>query len=154
MHVLQPGVFIWTNFPFGNPPDARSRPGPSPHVAYHLGSDAGLALLAYTSSGSWRGAGLATPPGVVEFGIDEAAVLNQKVFHLDLRTLAKVALTAAWFPYWDRDNRGVVAVADTAVQRRILQAAKLLVNRLETIEIRGVGSATTTITRRPGAPRP
>ena len=154
MDVLPLGAFVWTNFPFGHPPEARSEPGPSPHIAYHLGSDAtGLVMLAYTSSGPWRGAASGTPPGIVEFTAAEAAKVNQKAFHIDLRTLAKVRLTEAWFPRWADASRGIVGIADAGVQARVLQAAKTLAGRPETIEFRGIGSATTTSIRRPNPSR-
>jgi hypothetical protein len=64
--VLPVGAFVWTNFPFGHPPETRSVPGPQPLIAYHLGSDAtGLVMLAYTSSGPWRGAAIGKPPDIV-----------------------------------------------------------------------------------------
>jgi hypothetical protein len=154
VNVLPVGAFVWTNFPFGHPPKTRSEAGPSPHIAYHLGSDAmGLVMLADTRSGRWRGAAIAKPPSIVEFTGAEAVKLNQKAFHIDLRTLAKVRLTAAWFPRWADRDRGIVGIADAAVQGRILQAAKALAGRPETIEIRGIGSSTTTSTRRPGSSR-
>lgn len=107
-----------------------------------------MVLLAYTSSGPWRGAGN-RPPGIVEFTDLEAAKLNQKAFHVDLRTLAKVRLTAAWFPRWAAPDRGIVAIAGADVQNRILLAAKALAARAETIEFRGIGSTTTSSIRRP-----
>lgn len=149
MKVLPLGAFVWTNFPFGYPPEARARPGPLRHIAYHLGSDAGLALLAYTSSGPWRGAALGRPPGIVEFDGVDAGRLNQKPFHIDLRTLAKVTLTQNWFPDWADGDHGVVAVAAPDVQHRILEAARLLRTRAETIEVRGIGSPTTAIRTSP-----
>ena len=154
MKVLPLGAFVWTKFPFGHPPEARSRPGPVRHIAYHLGSDAGVVLLAYTSSGPWRGSAPDTPPGIVEFDALEAGRLSQKPFHIDLRTLAKVTLTLNWFPNLGHGDHGIVAVAGPDVQRRILQAARLLRTRTETIEIRGIGSPTTTVRTRPSRRQP
>lgn len=148
--ALPLGAFVWTNFPFGDPPAARSQPASSPHIAYHLGSYAnGLVLLAYTSSGSWRGPAVIKPLGVVEFDDAEARKMNQKAFHLDLRTLAKVRLTDAWFPYLANANRGIVGIADVGVQAIILKAATTLSTRPETVEYRGIGSTTMTSIRRP-----
>ena len=59
-------------------------------------------------------------------------------FHLDVRVLAKVALTTSWFPFQVRPDHGIVGIADIAAQRRILAAAKTLRLRPETIEIRGI----------------
>lgn len=148
MKILPLGAFVWTKFPFGDPPEARSRPGPVRHIAYHLGSDTGLVLLAYTSSGSWRGTGVSRPPGIVEFDVAEAGRVNQKPFHIDLRTLAKVTLTLDWFPDWAAGGHGVVAVAGADVQRRVPEAARLLGARMETIEVRGIGSDSTTVRTR------
>lgn len=149
MTGLPPGAFIWTNFPFGRPAAMRALPGPAPHIAYHLGTEAGLTLLAYTSSGPWRGATPRVPIGVVEFTAEAAAILNQKAFHLDLRVLARVALTAAWFPRLAHSDRGIVARADAATQQRILQAAKMLASHAKTIEIRGIGASPMPLRRRP-----
>ncbi len=64
------------------------------------------------------------PPGVVPFDAEEAGRLNQKPFHLDLRTLAYVALTQAWFPRLSQPDRGIVAVATKAIQLRIVEAGR------------------------------
>ena len=142
------GAFVWTNSPFGQPAEVRDRPGPVPHIAYHLGSQRALILLAYTSSGAWRGGGLGVPAGVVVFDAEAAAAVNQRAFHLDLRILAYVALTADWFPRLGAPDHGVIAVASKAVQLRILDAGRALAGRRETVEVRGVGSDTTSTTRR------
>jgi hypothetical protein len=98
-------------------------------------------MLTYTSSGAWRGAAPRVPPGVIEFNEIEAARLNQRAFHIDLRVLARVPPTLAWFPDWDQPGHGVIAIADKTVQNRILREAERLVRSSpEIIEVRGVGS--------------
>jgi hypothetical protein len=87
-----------------------------PHIAYVLGHRAGRQgvqmLLAYTSSGRWRGAGPAVPVGVIKFDAAAAQRMNQRAFHLDLRCLARMLLTPPWFPRLRKAEQGVVAVAD------------------------------------------
>jgi hypothetical protein len=136
------GTFVWTLFPFGppNPPDI---PGPVRHIAYVLASRGDRAspqlLLAYTSSGRWRGAATRPPQGIIEFDESTARRLNQRPFHIDLRCLARVRQTAAWFPDLASPERGVVAVAGARVRDRILKEAELLAARSpRTIEIRGI----------------
>ena len=89
------------------------------------------------------------PLGVIDFDEGAASALNQRPFHLDLRTLAKVATNRTWFPYWEQAGQGVVAVAGADVQRRILLAGRALAaSSLEIVEVRGIGSPATTTTRR------
>jgi hypothetical protein len=106
-------------------------------------------MLAYTSSGPWRGGVAALPVGIIMFGAAEARRLNQIPFHLDLRCLARVPPSADWFPAWAEAGRGVVAVADAALQRRILREAELLMQASpEIVETRGIGADTTTRIKR------
>jgi hypothetical protein len=119
-------------------------PGPVRHVAYVLGAreiGRGIQmLLAYTSSGAWRGASAMPPLGVVEFTAAEARILNQRAFNLDLRCLARVPPTPAWFPEIGTERKGIVAIAGTRLQQRIMKAATDLAARHpELIEIRGPG---------------
>jgi hypothetical protein len=140
--VFSEGTFVWTHFPFG-PPNRPDIPGPVRHIAYVLASRGDRAsaqlLLAYTSSGPWRGAVARRPLGIIEFDEGAAQGLNQRPFHIDLRCLARVPPTTAWFPDLASPNRGVVAVAGVRVRDRILRAAELLAARSpRLIEIRGV----------------
>lgn len=76
-------------FPFG-PPD---QPGPVRHVAYVLATNSRpkvpMLLLACTSPGRWRGATGRLPLGVMELEAAAARAVGQKLFHLDLRCLAR-----------------------------------------------------------------
>ncbi len=116
------------------------------HIAYCLGhrSDAGRVtelMLAYTSSGAWRGAAPTLPIGVIEFPEAEAVRLNQRPFHIDLRCLARIPPGPAWLPDWDKPDRGVVAVAPASLRNRILREAQRLARSSpEIIEVRGIGS--------------
>ena len=95
-------------------------------------------LLAYTSSGPWRGATQSLPLGVIEFNVAEAKALRQRPFHIDLRCLAQVPLTASWFPDLAQPDHGVVAVAGARLQARIERVFEALVARSrDLIEIRG-----------------
>jgi hypothetical protein len=109
-------------------------------------------MLAYTSSGTWRLDSPRRPLGIIEFNNAEAAKLNQKAFHIDLRCLARVLPSSAWLPDWDQPGHGVVAVADKTIQDRILREAERLAGSSpEIIEIRGISGRTTT-TRQQGPP--
>lgn len=135
------GSFVWTMFPFG-PPDRPDLPGPIRHLAYVLATDSTkqvpVLLLAYTSSGPWRGAAARPPRGVIEFAVEEARRLGQKPFHLDLRCLAQVPLTPAWFPDLGRPDRGIVGMAGARLRSRLDTLLHDLVTRDRAlIEIRG-----------------
>lgn len=127
-----------------HPPEARTRPGPCAHIAYCLGSRSEgdrmiEIMLAYTSSGSWRGTTPRRPLGIIEFNAAEAAKLNQRPFHIDLRCLARVPPSPDWFPDWNTPSRGVIAVAGEAVRKRVLrEAERLAKSSPEIAEIRGV----------------
>lgn len=128
-------------FPFG-PPDPPGRPGPVRHVAYVLATDSAPAvpvlLLAYTSSGPWRGAAARPPEGVIEFDAAAARALGQKSFHLDLRCLAQVPLTGRWFPDLSQPHHGIVGTAGARLRDRIDALLHDLVTRnRDLIEIRG-----------------
>ena len=140
--IFAEGTFVWTMFPFG-PPSRPDIPAPVRHIAYVLGSRGDGAslqlLLAYTSSGPWRGAAPRPPVGVLEFDEAAARALNQRPFHIDLRCLARVPPTEAWFPDLAAPHHGVVAVAGARVRDRILKAAEFLAARSpRLIEIRGM----------------
>jgi len=140
--VISEGAFLWTNFPFG-PPHRTDIPGPVRHIAYVLGSRGeGAAvqlILAYTSSGPWRGTAPRPPIGIIEFDEAAARQLNQRAFHIDLRCLARAPLTGAWFPDLTGPGRAVVAVATERVRQRILTAAEQLWARSpQLIEIRAL----------------
>jgi hypothetical protein len=140
--VIAAGDGVWTMFPFG-PPDRPDEPGPVRHIAYVLAtSQAGampMALLAYTSSGPWRGAAARLPAGVVEFDAAAARALGQRAFHLDLRCLAQVPLTARWFPDWAEPGHGVVGQAGAKLRARLeAQLTELATRNRDAIEMRGV----------------
>jgi hypothetical protein len=120
-------------------------PGPTPHIAYCLGfrSEGALLqlMLAYTSSVQRRWGTERVPLGVIEFDAAAATALNQRPFHIDLRCLARVPISAAWFPRLDRVDRGVVAWTDLALQSRITRVLSELARRSPGhIEMRGIGS--------------
>ena len=102
--ALQQGDFVWCAFPERETP---LRPGPL-HVAYTLavaavGSGYGV-MTAYTTSQTWAGA---LPHGVIAFDSAEAAGLGQtRAFVLDLRRLAYLPITVAWFPRAGEEGAG------------------------------------------------
>lgn len=98
-------------------------------------------MLAYTSSVQRRWGTERVPLGVIEFDAAAAAALNQRPFHIDLRCLARVPLSAAWFPRFGQGDRGVVAWADRELQMRINAVLVELARRSPGhIEMRGIGS--------------
>lgn len=153
--LIPEGAFVRANFPFSYPPEARSRPGPYAHIAYCLGSrlhrgQVTEVILAYTSSGPWRGVGSRRPLGIIEFDTAEAARVNQRPFHIDLRCLARVPPSPDWFPDWHAPGHGVVGVAGRALRERVLRdAERLAKSSPEIVEIRGVSSP---VRRRPTPP--
>ena len=128
-------------FPFG-PPDPPGQPGPVRHIAYVLATDSKpkvpVLLLAYTSSGPWRGAATRLPLGVLEFEAAAARGVGQKPFHLDLRCLAQVSLNDGWFPDLGQAGQGIVGIAGPRMRDRIDAAlSDLLTRHRELIEMRG-----------------
>jgi len=98
-------------------------------------------MLAYTSSVQHRWGTDCVPLGVIHFDAVAAAALNQRPFHIDLRCLARVPMSAAWFPRLGQDRQGVVAWADRALQMRINEVLSELARRSPGhIEMRGTGS--------------
>ena len=90
-------------------------------------------MVGYTTSQPWSGP---KPPGVREFGVDEAKSLGQdRAFTLDLRRLAFLPVPEEWFPYLRRPGKGIVGRADRTL-RQELEAPLLSILKLrpETIE--------------------
>ena len=125
--ALQQGDFVWCAFPEREAP---LRPGPL-HVAYTLAVAAvagGYGVMAaYTTSQPWSGA---LPQGVIAFDSAEAASLGQaRAFVLDLRRLAYLPLTTAWFPHAGEEGAGVLGRAPKALRDRVNAMATDLVKR-------------------------
>ena len=134
--ALQQGDFVWCAFPEREAP---LRPGPL-HVAYTLavatvGAGYGV-MTAYTTSQTWAGA---LPHGVITFDSTEAASLGQaRAFVLDLRRLAYLPLTAAWFPRAGEKNLGVLGRAPKLLRDRVnAMATELAKRRPETLNRSG-----------------
>jgi hypothetical protein len=124
---LQQGVFVWCAFPEREAP---SRPGPI-HVAYTLAvaavADGYGVMAAYTSSQPWA---VPLPHGVIAFDSTEAAALGQaRPFVLDLRRLAYLPLTAAWFPRLAAQGAGVLGRGPKALRDRVNAMAAELAKR-------------------------
>ncbi len=112
------------------------RPGPL-HVAYTLavaavGGGYGV-MTAYTTSQSWAGA---LPQGVIAFNSAEAASLGQaRAFVLDLRRLAYLPLTAAWFPRAGEEGAGVFGRAPKVLRDQVnAMMTELAKRRPDTLE--------------------
>lgn len=115
------------------------RPGPL-HVAYTLAVAAVVGghgvMAAYTTSQPWAGA---LPQGVIAFDSAEAAVLGQaRAFVLDLRRLAYLPLTTAWFPRVAEEGAGVLSRAPKALRDRVnAMTTELAKRRPETLSRSG-----------------
>jgi hypothetical protein len=123
-------------FPFG-PPDPPDQPGPARHIAYVLATDSKpkvpRLLLAYTSSGPWRGVSARLPLGVMEFDDAAARAVGQKPFHIDLRCLAQVPLAKRWFPDLSQTGK-----AGARLRERIdVILSDLVTRNRDLIEMRG-----------------
>ena len=128
--MLVEGAFVKTLFPTREHP---RRPGPF-HIGYCLGVAPPLTLVAYTSSQPWPAA-TPIPLGVRIFGAKEAAALNQRPFVLYLNRLAKLPITADWFPELQAPTQGIVAAATARLREELLGVVSDLLRRhRETIE--------------------
>jgi hypothetical protein len=122
---MVPGVFVRVLFPTHEKP---RRPGLL-HIGYVLGNTLTDTLVAYTTSQPWP-ARIPLPAGARLFDAGEAAALNQsRAFILCLDILAKLPLTAVWFPDIDAANQGVIAVAPARLQEELSDLAMNLVRR-------------------------
>lgn len=127
------GAFVKTLFPTNERPRQR---GPL-HICYCLGLTPNMALVAYTTSRPWP-AGTRAPPGVRIFNDKEAASLNQRAFVLFLNRLAKLPLSARWFPDIDTARQGVIAVAPAALRDQLLGVVTdLMRRRQELVQLLG-----------------
>jgi hypothetical protein len=130
-------------FPFG-PPQSPREPGAMRHIAYVLATDSKpnppMLLLAYTSSGPWRGSAPQSPFGVINFDTITAKALGQRPFHMDLRCLAQVPLTPRWCPDLDRPGHGIEGKAGARQRDRIdAMLSDLLARHRDLIDVRGPG---------------
>lgn len=132
MRVVE-GAFVRVLFPTDEKP---RQPGLL-HIGYCLGTDGRQALIAYTTSRPWP-SGLPVPRGVRVFKLQEARALNQKPFVLDLARLARLPLTAKWFPEIDMPANGVIARAGADLRAELFAIAQdLLENHRATMRLRG-----------------
>jgi hypothetical protein len=122
--VIVEGAFVKTLFPTDEYP---RRPGLL-HICYCLGVARPIVLVAYTSSQPWP-ARTPLPPGVRIFDRMAAAPLRQRPFVLYLNRIAKLPLTAAWFPELESPSQGVVAVAPAALRDELLAISLDLARR-------------------------
>jgi hypothetical protein len=132
---MLPGAFVRVLFPTEEKP---RRPGLL-HIAYVLGNTASAAMVAYTTSQPWP-AGTPLPLGARLFTAEEAAALNQsRGFILRLEILAKLPLTAAWFPDIAAPGHGIIAVAPARLREELSDLAMHLVRRRRSIiQMRGI----------------
>jgi hypothetical protein len=104
------------------------------HLTYTLGvsgvtgTSQFSAISAYTTSQPWSSE--AMPLGVRAFDRQEAAALGQsRPFVLDMRRLAFVPITPAWFPQVDQPGHGIQGHAPQALRRQLEQTAAELATR-------------------------
>ena len=130
---------MWCAFPERENP---AQPGPL-HLGYTLvasgpvlpASPQPSALIAYTTSQPWP-SGAPFPLGVLAFSREVAGRYGQaRAFVMDLRRIAFVPLTAAWFPRLGQPGDGVQGHAPKAEQRRFRQLAQdLAIRHAELVE--------------------
>jgi len=132
---MVPGAFVRVYFPTQEQP---RQPGLL-HIGYVLVATSREALLPYTTSQPWP-AGSPLPAGVRLFDAAQAAALNQsRPFVLRLDILAKLPMTAPWFPDIDKPAQGVIAIAPRRLQEELVDlAANLVRRRRDLIEMRGL----------------
>jgi hypothetical protein len=124
---VQAGDFAWCAFPERENP---ARPGPE-HIGYVLAvttTQPATVLIAYTTSRPWPYQ--AIPPGIVTFDLQAAQTMGQtRPFVMDLRRLAAIPLTPAWFPRLGQPSGGIVGTMPKPLQRRYSQAVEALFTR-------------------------
>lgn len=132
---MVPGAFIRVLFPTSEKP---RQPGLL-HIGYVLGGTRTEVMVAYTTSQPWP-AGTPLPAGVRLFTAEEAVKLNQsRRFLLRLDVLAKLPMTAAWFPDIGEKDQGIIAVAPARLQEELTAlAANLVRRRRDLIQMRGL----------------
>jgi len=132
---LVPGSFVPVLFPTAEQPRV---PGLL-HIGYVIGATARDAVVAYTTSQPWP-VDIPLPLGARFFSAAEAMALNQnRGFLLRMDLLARLPMTAAWFPEIEKPGQGVIAVAPAALQRELTAlGAALLQRRREVVEMRGL----------------
>jgi len=96
--------------------------------------------MAYTTSRQWA-PDTPFPLGILAFNRAQAAIYGQsRAFVMDLRRIAFLPMTTAWFPYLDQSGSGVQGHAPKADQRRFRQTAEDLARRhRELVERLGPG---------------
>ena len=134
------GDFVWSNYPQSENP---TQPGPRHigYVALTTSSDSVNAIfLAYTTSRPWPGP---RPLGVYSIDADIAALMGQsRPFTLDLRRIAHVYVTAAWFPDFNAPSHGIVGQAPERLRREYESVMVTLARRYpDNIERLGPGRA-------------
>lgn len=127
---FQDGDFVWCAFPERENP---TRPGPL-HLGYALavsGAAGALsALMGYTPQASHGRLTCPPPLGVFPFDREAAASFGQaRAFVMDLRRIAFVPVTQAWFPRLDQPGHGIHGHAPKGQQRRFRQTATDLLTR-------------------------
>jgi len=94
--------------------------------------------VAYTASQPWP-LDIPVPLGARFFSPAEAAALNQnRAFLLRMDLLARLPMTASWFPNIATPGQGVIALAPAALQRELTALGQALFQRRrELVEMRG-----------------
>jgi len=126
LNPYRPGDFVWSHYPLSENP---ARPGPR-HIGYVTLSTSSdtedLVWLAFTTSQPWTGR---KPSGVYSVDRDAAAGMGQsRPFTLDLRRMANVPVTAAWFPDLSAPAHGIVGRAPERL-RLVYEAALIALAR-------------------------
>jgi hypothetical protein len=131
--------FVWCAFPEHENP---AQPGPL-HLGYTLAASSAVppvspmpsALITYTTSRPWP-PDMPLPLGVQAFNREAATRYGQsRAFVMDLRRIAFVPTTPAWFPRIEQPGHGIQGHAPKAEQRRFRQLAnELAIRHSELVE--------------------
>jgi len=125
--LYRSGDFVWIAFPQREDP---ATPGPR-HIGY-IALEASLAgvdvvYVTYTSSQLWSGP---RPPGVFNFDREAAVEMGQRrPFTIDLRRVAFVPTTPAWFPDLTTPGNGIVGRASEQLRLALETSAVALFRR-------------------------
>jgi hypothetical protein len=99
------------------------------HIGYVIGATARDAVVAYTTSQPWP-VDIPLALGARVFSPAEAVALNQnRGFLLRIDLLARLPMTAVWFPDIAKPGQGVIAVAPAALQRELTALGAALLQR-------------------------
>jgi hypothetical protein len=130
---FRPRQFVWCQFPYSEQP---LRPGPKEHVGYvadirQIRGNAHLTVMSlYTTTAPWE-PGSPLPPGIIPVEPAVAEKMKQKGFVIDVRKIAFIPVTAAFFPRLAEPQKGIVHTASKRFHQLVEDSLMLLAKRPE-----------------------